>query len=45
MGFYWSYDVDFKLEDKFGVSFETDDIVNFSSYEVGKEILNKLGVN
>ena len=34
-----------ELEDKFGVSFETDDIVNFSSYEVGKEILNKLGVN
>ena len=34
-----------ELEDKFGVSFETDDIVNFSSYKVGKEILNKLGVN
>lgn len=34
-----------ELEDKFNISFETDDIVNFSSYYVGKEILNKLGVS
>lgn len=34
-----------ELEDKFNISFETDDIVNFSSYDVGKEILNKLGVS
>ena len=33
-----------ELEDKFSISFETDGIVNFSSYEAGKEILNKLGV-
>jgi acyl carrier protein len=34
-----------ELEDEFNISFETDDIVNFSSYDVGKEILNKLGAS
>tara|TARA_Y100001970_G_C14224243_1_gene854580 strand:+ start:2598 stop:2831 length:234 start_codon:yes stop_codon:yes gene_type:complete len=33
-----------ELEEKFSISFETDDIVNFSSYEEGKKILNKIGV-
>lgn len=29
------------LEDVFDIMFETDDIVDFSSYEKGKEILSK----
>jgi acyl carrier protein len=29
------------LEDEFGISFETDDIVDFSSFIQGKEILKK----
>lgn len=29
------------LEDEFDIMFETDDIVDFSSYEKGKEILSK----
>lgn len=33
------------LEEKFDISFDTDDIVNFSSYKKGKEILKKLGIN
>ena len=33
-----------ELEEKFSISFETDDIVNFSSFEEGKKILNKMGV-
>lgn len=32
------------LEEKFDISFDTDEIVNFSSYKKGKEILKKLGV-
>lgn len=33
-----------ELEDAFGIQMETDDIVDFSSFEVGKEILKKYGV-
>ena len=29
------------LEDAFGIMMETDDIIDFSSYEIGKEILGK----
>jgi acyl carrier protein len=29
------------LEDKFKITFETDDMINFSSYKKGKEILRK----
>ena len=29
------------LEEAFSISFETDDIIDFSSFEKGKEILNK----
>jgi len=29
------------LEDKFKITFETDDIIDFSSYKKGKEILKK----
>lgn len=32
------------LEDSFGISLETDDIMNFSSYAKGLEILAKYGV-
>ncbi len=32
------------LEDAFDVMFETDDILNFGSYENGKKILAKYGV-
>ncbi len=30
-----------KLEDKFKIAMEMDDIIDFSSYKVGKEILKK----
>lgn len=33
-----------ELEDAFDISFETDDIVEFSSFEVGKGILKKYDV-
>ena len=33
-----------ELEDAFDIEMETDDIVDFSSYEKGKEILKKYGV-
>jgi acyl carrier protein len=32
------------LEEKFGISFETDDIIDFSSYSKGIEILKKYNV-
>ena len=33
------------LEDSFGITLETDDIVDFSSYEKGKKILSKYKIN
>jgi len=30
-----------ELEDNFSINIETDDMVDFSSYEKGKEILKK----
>ena len=32
------------LEDAFNIEFETDDIIDFSSYAKGKEIIKKYGV-
>jgi acyl carrier protein len=32
------------LEEKFSISIDTDDIVDFSSFEVGKKILAKYGI-
>lgn len=32
------------LEDSFGIMFDTDDILNFNSYENGKAILFKYGI-
>ena len=32
------------FEDTFAIAMETDDIINFSSYNKGKEILSKYGV-
>lgn len=32
------------IEDAFDIMMETDDIIDFSSYEKGKEILKKYGV-
>lgn len=32
------------IEDAFDIMMETDDIIDFSSYEKGKEILRKYGV-
>lgn len=32
------------LEEEFKITFETDQIINFSSFKKGKEILSKLGV-
>lgn len=34
-----------ELEDAFGIMMETDDIIDFSSYEKGQEILGKYGVS
>jgi acyl carrier protein len=33
------------LEETFKINFETDDIIDFSSFEKGKEILKKYKVN
>jgi len=33
-----------ELEDKFDIMMDTDDIIDFSSYEKGKEILKKYNV-
>ena len=33
------------LEEKFKISIETDDIVDFSSFKKGKEILSKYKIN
>lgn len=33
-----------ELEDTFEIMFETDDILNFGSYENGKKILSRYGV-
>ena len=33
-----------ELEENFSISIDTDDIVDFSSFEVGKKILTKYGV-
>lgn len=32
------------IEDAFGIMMDTDDIIDLSSYEKGKEILSKYGV-
>lgn len=32
------------LEDEFNIMFDTDDIIDFSSYEKGKELLTKYDV-
>ena len=32
------------LEENFSISIDTDDIVDFSSFEVGKKILTKYGI-
>ncbi|MBD65282.1 MAG: acyl carrier protein [Halobacteriovoraceae bacterium] len=33
-----------EIEDTFDITFDTDDIVNFSSYNIGKEIMGKYGI-
>ena len=33
------------LEDKFKITFETDDVVDFSSYKKGKKILKKYKID
>lgn len=33
------------IEDAFGIMMDTDDIIDLSSYEKGKEILSKYGVS
>lgn len=32
------------LEESFEIMFEIDDIVNFSSYNIGKDIISKYGI-
>lgn len=34
-----------ELEDKFDIMMDTDDIIDFSSYEKGKEILKKYSID
>ncbi len=34
-----------EIEEKFNITIEIDDIIDFSSYSKGKEILKKYGVN
>lgn len=33
-----------ELEDAFGIMFDTDDIIDFSSYEKGKELIKKYNI-
>tara|TARA_B100000989_G_C19313120_1_gene373426 strand:+ start:282 stop:524 length:243 start_codon:yes stop_codon:yes gene_type:complete len=33
-----------ELEDKFEIMLDTDDIIDFSSYEIGKDILKKYNI-
>ena len=33
------------LEEGFGITMETDDIIDFSSFEKGKQIVKKYGIN
>ncbi|HJK16184.1 MAG TPA: acyl carrier protein [Methanocorpusculum sp.] len=33
-----------EMEEQFGIMLETDDIIDFSSYAKGKEILNKYNI-
>ena len=33
-----------ELEEAFDIMMETDDIIDFSSYEIGKKILSKCGI-
>ena len=33
-----------ELEDAFGIMFDTDDIIDFSSYEKGKELIKKYDI-
>ncbi len=33
-----------ELEDKFEIMLDTDDIIDFSSYEIGKDILKKYDI-
>ena len=32
------------LEEAFSIMFEVDDIIDFSSYEIGKKLISKYGV-
>lgn len=34
-----------ELENEFAITFETDDVIDFSSYKKGKDILKKYKVN
>ena len=34
-----------ELETKFAITFETDDVIDFSSYKKGKDILKKYKIN
>jgi len=34
-----------ELESKFKITFETDDVIDFSSYKKGKDILKKYKIN
>ena len=44
MGLHWSYDLMSGLEETFKIPLETDDIIDFSSFKKGKEILKKYKV-
>ena len=45
MGFYRSYDSNVRIRRGIGITLETDDIVDFSSFEKGKEILEKYKIS
>ena len=44
MGLDWPHDFNVGLEEEFKITLETDDIVDFSSFKKGIEILNKYKV-
>ena len=45
MGFYWSHEFNICSEDEFSITFETNDIIAFSSFQEGINILKKYKID
>ena len=45
MGLSWTYVYDLALEGAFGITFEMDDIIDFSSYKTGRNFKYKVNIS